>query len=231
MHPLQRTARIAGFLYLLVVISGFFALMYVPARLFVPGDAAATASHILAHQTLFQAYIAVELLSMAFFIATVLALHHLFKEVHPQLAMWMVLLVLLGTPLAFVGIANEVAALTFLRGADFLAVFDPPQRTALAILLLSLNAPAALISQVFWGLWLLPLGALTCRSGFMPRMLGIWLMVNGLAYVMLSALGLFWPDYPKMILTATMPILLGEVAFTLWLMVAGVRLPSAASQA
>lgn len=227
MHPLKQTARIAGFLYLLVVLTGFFTLMYVPGKLFVPGSATATASNILAHQSLFRTYIAVEILSMVFFIATVLALYQLFKEIGPQLAMLMVLLVLLGTPLAFAGIANEVAALTFLRGADFLAVFDPAQRIALAILLLKLNAPAALISQVFWGLWLFPLGVLTYRSGFMPRILGIWLIINGLAYVMLSAIGLLWPDYPKMILTIAMPVLLGEVAFTLWLLVVGVRVPPA----
>jgi hypothetical protein len=160
MHPLKQTARIAGFLYLLVVLTGFFTLMYVPGKLFVPGSATATASNILAHQSLFRTYIAVEILSMVFFIATVLA-------------------------------------------------------------------PAALISQVFWGLWLFPLGVLTYRSGFMPRILGIWLIINGLAYVMLSAIGLLWPDYPKMILTIAMPVLFGEVAFTLWLLVVGVRVPPA----
>lgn len=225
MHPLNRTARIAGFLYLLVVITGFFSIMYVPGKLFVPTDAAATASNILAHQSLFRAYIVVELLSILFFIATALALYQLFKKIGSQLALLMVLLVLLGTPLALAGIANEVATLTFLRGADFLAVFDPAQRIALAILLLKLNAQAGLISQVFWGLWLFPLGMLTYRSGFMPRLLGIWLIINGLAYVILSAIGLLWPDYPNMILTIAMPILLGEVAFTLWLLVAGVRAP------
>ena len=199
--------------------------MYVPGKLFVPTDAAATASNILAHQSLFRAYIVVELLSTLFFIATVLALYQLFKGIGSQLALLMVLLVLLGAPLTFAGIANEIATLTFLRGADFLAVFDPAQRIALAILLLKLNASAGLISQVFWGLWLFPLGALTYRSGFMPRLLGIWLIVNGLAYVTLSAIGLLWPDYPKMILTVAMPILLGEVAFTLWLLIVGVRTP------
>lgn len=225
MHPLNKTARLAGFLYLLVVVTGFFTIMYVPGKLFVPHDATATASNILAHQSLFRTYIVVELLSMAVFVATVLALYRLLKGIGPQLAMLMVLLVLLGTPLAFAGIANEAAALTFLRGADFLGAFDPSQRIALAIMLLKLNVPAGLITQVFWGLWLLPLGVLTYRSGFMPRILGMWLVVNGLAYVMLSAIGLIWPDYPKMIVTIAMPILLGEVAFTLWLLVVGVRLP------
>lgn len=227
MHPLDKTARLAGFLYLLVVITGVFSLMYVPGKLFVPADAVATASNILAHQPLFRAYIVVELLSELLFIATALALYALFRAFGPALAMLMVLLVLLGTPLAFAGIANDVAALTFLRGADFLAVFDPTQRQALAILLLKLNGQATLVSEVFWGLWLFPLGVLACRSGFVPRILGIWLIINGIAYVLLSAFGLFWPGYPHIVSTIATPVLFGEVAFTLWLLVAGVRVSSA----
>ena len=112
MHPLNRTARLAGFLYLLVLITGFYTLMYVPGKLFVPGDAAATASNILAHQSLFRAYSGVEFLSELFFIATVLALYQLLNAVGPRLAILMVLLVLLDTPLAFAGIA-----------ADFVEIF------------------------------------------------------------------------------------------------------------
>lgn len=225
MHPLNRTARVAGFLYLLVVITGFFTLMYVPGKLFVSADAGATAANILAHQSLFRAYIVVGLFSELFFIATVLALYQLLKGIGPQLAMLMVLLVLLDAPLGFVSTANDVAALTFLRGADFLAVFDPAQRNALAILLLELNDHAVLVSQIFWGLWLFPLGVLAYRSGFVPRLLGVWLIINGFAYVILSAVGLLWPHYLAMIFTITTPILLGEVAFTLWLLIVGVRTP------
>lgn len=226
MHPLDKTARTAGFLYLLVVITGFFTLMYVPGKLFVPGDATAMAGNILAHQSLFRAYIVVRLLSELLFIATVLALYRLFKAVGPQLAILMVLLVLLDAPVEFARTANEVAALAFLRGADFLAAFDPAQRDALALLLLKMNGHGVLVSEMFWGLWLFPLGWLAYRSGFVPRLLGLWLIINGLTYVVLSALGLLWPDYPEVISTITFPILLGEVAFTLWLLIAGARVRS-----
>ncbi|MEO7063956.1 MAG: DUF4386 domain-containing protein [Dokdonella sp.] len=224
MHPLNTTARVAGFLYLVVVISGFFSLMYAPGKLFVPGDASAMASNILAHESLFRANIVVGLFSELFFIATVLALYQLLKGTGPQLAMLMVLLVLLDAPLGFASIANDVAALTFLHGADFLAVFDPAQRNALAILLLK-NGQGIFVSEMFWGLWLFPLGLLVYRSGFVPRLLGVWLIINGVAYVVLSATGLLWPEYSKMISTIATPVLLGEVAFTLWLLVVGVRMP------
>ncbi|MEO9079704.1 MAG: DUF4386 domain-containing protein [Rhodanobacter sp.] len=226
MHPLNKTARLAGMFYLLVVISGFFTLMYVPGKLFVTNDASATASNILAHQTLFRAYIVADLISGLAFIATVLALYQLFESVGRRLAMLMVLLVLLVAPLGLVGTANQLAALILLRSSDLLGAFDPAQRNALAMLLLKLNGSAKLISEVFWGLWLLPLGLLTCRSGFVPRLLGVWLIINGLTYVAMSAIGLAWPHYPDMIDTITAPLLLGEVAFTFWLLIVGIRTPS-----
>lgn len=225
MHPLKKTARLAGLLYLLVVITGVFTIMYVPGKLFVPGDAGVVANHILAHQSLFRADIVVGLLSDLFFIATVLVLYRLLKGTGPQLAALMVLLVLLAEPLAFASIANQMATLTFLRGADFLAVFDKPQRDALAMLFIHLNRQVDLVCQIFWGLWLLPLGMLVYRSGFLPRLLGVWLFINGLAYVILSATRLLLPEHLKMASTIAMPILLGEVAFTLWLLIAGVRVP------
>lgn len=225
MHPLNKTARLAGALYLLVVISGFFTLMYVPGKLFVPNNGSATVSNILAHQSLFRAYIVADLLSGLAFIATVLALYQLLKAFGRRLAMVMVLLVLLVAPLGFVGTGNEVAALALLRGSDLLAAFDPAQRNALALMLLRWNDQAGLVSELFWGLWLFPLGLLSYRSGFVPRFLAVWLLVNGLTYVVLSAVGLLWPHYPTMISTIATPILLGEVVFTLWLLVLGVRVP------
>lgn len=225
MHPLNKTARVAGFLYLLVVISGFFSLMYAPGKLFVPGDASAMASNILAHQSLFRAYIVVGLISGLLFIATVLALYQLLKGVGPQLAMVMVLVVLLSAPLGFASVANDVAALTFLRGADFLTAFDTAQRNALAILMLKWSGQGVLVSELFWGLWLFPLGLLVYRSRFLPRLLGIWLVINGVAYIMLSATGLLWPEHLKMASMMATPILLGEVVFTFWLLVFGARAP------
>ncbi len=231
MHPHARTARITGFLYLLVALIGPFVLMYVPNRLFVPGDASATAGNILAHQSLFRAYIALGLVGQLLFITVVLLLYHLLRDVQRQLAAVMVILILLDAPLAFLSVANEVATLTLLRGADFLAVFDEPQRAALTTLLLNFDRQGVLVSQVFWGLWLLPLGVLVFRSGFLPRFLGAWLFINGLTYLALSAAGLLFPEHYRRLFTIATPVLFGELALTLWLLVVGVRVPTAAAPA
>ena len=171
MHPMKKSARVAGLLYLLVVLAGPFVLIYAPGRLFVHGDASATVSNILAHQSLFQAYIVVGLVSELLFIAVVLALYRLLKGVNLQLATVMVILILIDAPLAFLSIANEVATLTFVRGADFLSVFDKPQRDALATLLINFDRQGVLVSELFWGLWLLPLGLAHCLYYRLPGVL------------------------------------------------------------
>lgn len=229
MHPIKKNARIAGLLYLLVVLTGPFVLIYVPRKLFVAGNATATASNIVAHQSLFRAHIVVGLVSELLFISVGLALYRLLKGVSLQLATLMVILILIDAPLAFLGVANEAATLAFLRAPDFLAVFDKPQRDALATLLINFDRQGVLVSEIFWGLWLLPLGLLVYRSGFLPRVLGIWLFINGLTYMAISATGLLLPQHLKVVSTIATPVLFGEVAFMLWLLIVGARVqPSAA---
>jgi uncharacterized protein DUF4386 len=223
MHPLKKTARVAGLLYLLVVLAGPFVLLYVPNKLYVPGDATATATNILAHQSLFRAHIIIGMVAQLLFIGVVLALYQLLKGVHRQLAALMVILVLIDAPLAFLSIANQVATLTFLRGSDFLAVFDKPQRDALATLLINVDQEGILVSEMFWGLWLLPLALLVYRSGFIPRALGVWLWLNGLAYLALSATRLLWPEHADLAFNLANPVLFGEVALMLWLLIVGAR--------
>jgi uncharacterized protein DUF4386 len=216
-------------LYLLVVLAGSFVLIYVPRKLFVPGDATATANNILAHESLFRAHIVVGLVAELLFCSVVLVLYRLLKGVNLQLATVMVILILIDAPLAFLSVANQVATLAFLRGdADFLAVFDKPQRDALATLLIYVDRQGVLVSEMFWGLWLLPLGLLVYRSGFLPRLLGVWLFINGLAYITISLTGLLLSQRIEVVSTIVTPVLFGEVAFMLWLLIVGAHVqPSA----
>ena len=223
MHPLKKQARIAGFLYLLVVITGPFVLIYVPGKLFVAGDASATINNVLAHQSLFRAYLALEVVAELLFIATVLALYRLLNDVSRSLAALMVILILIDAPAAFLGVANELAMFKFVRGDSFLGVFETPQRDALAMLVINFDRAGLPVHELFWGLWLLPLALLVYRSGFLPRLIGVWLFVNGLAYVAISATGMLSPDHVRVVNTIARPILFGEVALTLWLLIVGAR--------
>jgi hypothetical protein len=219
----KNTARVAGTLYLLLVLTGLFNLIYTPGKLIVRGNAAETANRILAHQTLFRIDLVISLFSTMIFIFLVLALYRLLKEVEHQLAVLMVILVLVQIPMSFVSQLIQISALELVRGADFLSALDKSLRDVLAMLCFHLNDLGTYVSEAFWGLWLFPLGLLVYRSGFLPRTLGVWLIINGLAYVGMSLTGLLLPEYAEVVYKITFPALLGELAFTLWLVVMGVR--------
>lgn len=229
MHEIKRTARLAGFLYLLVVLTGPFVLLYVPGKLFVSGDASATVSNILEHQTLVRVHILVGIASQFLFIASVLVFYRLFKGVSVLLANLMAVSILVIAPLGFAGIANEVVALSLARDPGFLAVFDKPQRDAMATLLLHFDQHSVAFSELFWGLWLFPLAALVYRSRFVPRLIGVWLFLNGLAYVVISLTGLFLPEHHKAVTSLSTPLLFGEVGLMLWLLIVGARGPGVAA--
>ncbi len=198
----------------------------------VSGNAAATANNIAAHQTLFCLGILSDLFTATMSIFLTLALYRLFKAVDQGLAVVMVILgALMVTPIYFLNTINDAAALLLVRGADFLAVFDQPQREALAMLFLRLHNHGVVVNEVFWGLWLFPFGLLVYRSRFLPRLLGVWLMLNCCAYVALSVTGILWPQYQARVWNVTFPVMFGELAIMLWLIVLGAkeRQPAAAT--
>jgi hypothetical protein len=135
--------------------------------------------------------------------------------------------VILGGPITaalyFFNVVNDAAALMLVRGADFLTVFEKPQRDALAMLFLRLHDREVIAAEIFWGLWLIPLAMLVYRSGFLPRFLGVWLTVNGIAYVALSLVGWLLPHYYPVAFNSAFPVLLGELAFMLWLLIKGAK--------
>ena len=222
----KNPGRYAGLLYLLVSIPGAFALIYVPSKLIVHGNAAATASNIAASEMLFRLGIAVQLISQAGFIFVALALYDLLKGVNRRHASLMVTLIVVSIPIAFVNELNAIAALVLVRGADFLSVFEKPQRDALAMLFLNLHGDGFDVAEIFWGLWLFPLGLLVYRSRFLPRFLGVWLAIGGFAYVILSLTGILLPQYQDKVFTYSQPATIGELAFMLWLVIKGARPPA-----
>jgi hypothetical protein len=150
----------------------------------------------------------------------VLVLYRLFEPVDRTQAVLMVIFGMFTTPMSLL---TDAATLTLAHGADFLSAFDKPQRDALAMLFLRLHHFETLGAMVFWGLWLWPLAVLVYKSRFMPRFLGIWLAINGLAYVLQSFVGLLLPQYADSVSDLLFPVELGEVAFMLWLLIMGAK--------
>ncbi len=227
MSSTRNPGRVAGFLYLLLVLAGPIRLIYIPSKLFVHGNAAATASNIAAHEWLFRFGIVSDLFCAVILIFLTLAFYRLFKGVDQNLA---VLVVIFGgvmpALISFVGVVSDAAALMLVRGADFLSVFDKPQRDALAMLFLRLHDHQNTAAEILWGLWLFPLAILTYRSRFLPRFLGVWLTINGFAYVILSFTGELLPQYQNKVFILSQPALFGEVAFMLWLVIKGAKPPA-----
>src|ERR1700720_768154 len=225
MSSTKNPGRFAGLLYILMSIPGFFAMVYVPSKVIVYGNATATANNIAASETLFRLGIAVQLISQAGFIFVALALYDLLKGVNRRHASLMVTLIVVSIPIAFVNELNAIAALVLVRGADFLSIFEKPQRDALAMLFLTLHGQGFGVAEIFWGLWLFPLGLLVYRSRFLPRFLGVWLAIGGFAYVILSLTGILLPQYQDKVFTYTQPATIGELVFMLWLIIKGARPP------
>ncbi len=226
MNSTKNPGRFAGLLYVLFSIPGFFAMMYVPSKLIVHGNAAATANNIAANETLFRLGIAAQLIGMAGFIFVALALYDLLKGVNRRHASLMVTLIVVSIPIAFLNELNSIAALVLVRGADFLSTFEKPQRDALAMLFLRLHGQGFVVAEIFWGLWLFPLGLLVYRSRFLPRFLGVWLALAGFAWVILSLTGVLLPQYQDKVDTFTQPAVFGELAFMFWLLIKGARPPA-----
>jgi len=231
MNSTRSQARLAGTLYLLTSILGFFAMGYVPGKLFVHGEAAAMAGNIAAHETLFRLGMAAGLIGQAGFIFVAFALYELLKGVNQRRAALMVTLIIIQVPIAFVSELNSMAALALARGADFLVIFDKPQREALARMFLDLHHYGLVVAGMFWGLWLFPLALLVYRSRFLPRLLGVWLALAGLAWVVWSLTGVLWPRYEDKVYSLAQPALIGEIAFMLWLIVRGANPKAPASSA
>src|SRR5664279_4440768 len=151
MHPTNKAAHIAGAIYLLMVVTGPFSLMYVPGKLIVKGNATATAANILAHETLFRLAIGGNAIGVVIFICLAIALYRLFREVDTTQARLLVGLVLVSSAVAFVNELNNLGALILFRGGDFLTVFNKDQLDALGMLFVRLHGQGNVINEIFWG--------------------------------------------------------------------------------
>ena len=221
MDTIKRKARIAGLTYLLIFTAPF-SLIYVPNKLFVRDNPAATASNILAHETMFRLAIVNELFTAVAFVFLGMALFRLLADVNRTLAWLMVLLGgVICAPLTFIGVTNEVAALTLLRSKTLLSVFSKPQLDALALTFYRLHGQGIIVSEIFWGLWLIPFGLLVIKSGFLPRFLGGFLIANGLAYVAVSVTNLLFPPYANVVERWAFIPYTGELWIVLFLLTKG----------
>jgi len=219
----KRIARRAGALYIAMSLSAIN-LVYFPSVFLVRGDAAATAARIAAAPRLYRLLVLVDLAAGVAAIFLAMTLYQLFRDVDRRQARLLVAMLLVQVPMMFAVTVLQMAPRVVLSGAGFWSAFEKAQLDALALGLLNLRSQAIGGLSIYWGLWLLPLGILTYRSGFLPRLLGVLLIVAACAYVISAVIFFLFPAAYGTAFNLGIPLYaLGELGIVNWLLIKGAR--------
>lgn len=219
------TARLAGLLYLIVVLTGLFSLAYVPSQLIAKDDPARTFQSISESASLFRAGILGSVICYLAFLILPLVLYKLLGTVNRRIAKLMVLFAVVSVPISLLNLQNRYTVLTLISGADYLASIEPTQLQAQMMLMLNSYSNGILISQVFWGLWLLPFGYLVFRSGFLPKIFGVLLILGCIGYLVNFVCRTLMVDFGSTAIASyvTIPAALGEIGICFWLLIRGIN--------
>jgi len=191
---LSNTARFAGALYLIWIITGLFSIFYLPSQINTHADAVTAAQAILSKEFLFRAGIVLDLISCTLWVLMVMIFYRMFKTVDERQAKLLVAFVLVQIPVVIITATFKISSMMLVKG-EILKTFEASQRQDIALLLLNISDYGTPAFELFWGLWLFPLAQLTYQSRFLPRFLGVWLYANGIVYVVMSFLALLFPEY------------------------------------
>lgn len=224
MKSRRHTARLVGALYTGMALFSALGLTYFPGRFVVQGDAAATAMRITSAPLLYRLWTAADLTASVLAIYLAMALYQLFKDVDGPQARVLVAMVLVQVPMWFALTLTQLAPTALLNGSSTWAVFDKPQLDALALGSLGLLSRGVGAMSAYWGFWLLPFGLLIYRSGFIPRILGVLLLVAGGAYLVSAATHFLFPAWHATVFWGAAPLYgLGEIGIIGWLLIKGAR--------
>jgi hypothetical protein len=221
----KTTARIAGLCYLGVVLTGIYSLLIVPSKLIVEDNVLLTFQNISSSETLFRLWIVMGLLCYLFFLFLPLVLYKLLKPVHENQAKLMVLLALMSVPLYFLNAQNQFNILSLISGSKSHLGLSPEQIQVQVMLFLEQYKNGMRIVHIFSGLWLFPFGYLVFRSGFLPKILGVLLMLGCFGYLINFLGNTLVAEYGKMGISSyiSLPASMGEIGICLWLLIMGVK--------
>lgn len=222
MKSIQMIAKIAAILTLMIVVLAPFSMLYVPSTLIVAGDAATTANHIMASQGLFRAGMVSDAIVFLIEIALTVLLYVLIKPVSKSLSLIATFARLAMTVIQGINLLNHFLVLLLLSGSTYLTIFAPDQLQALALLFLNAHEAVVLIWGLFFGLHLLVFGYLVYKSGYLPKFLGVLLIIVSLCYLIQDFGNMLYPQY-KDLFTSIGSLAFLEIAFPLWLLIKGVN--------
>ena len=219
----NKTARTAGFLYLILIISGIINLLYIPSKFIVWTDASKTFENIVNSELLFRLGIVSGIITFLAFLILPLVLYKLLREVNKVYASLMVLFALVSIPISFVNILNKFSILTLISKAEYLKELEITELQTQVMLHLDYYNNGIELSQIFWGLWLFPFGYLVYKSGFLPKLLGILLMAGCFGYLITFFGGFLYTGFHKTVFSTIvgLPASIGEIGICLWLLIMG----------
>ncbi len=220
MNTVKKTARIAGFLYFMYIVTSIIADLF---GQFVFADALATVNNITAHESLFRIGLVTSLFSYVLFLLAAWALYVLLKSVNKDIALLFLLLNLGGFAILVYSHLNLLSSLMLLSGAGYLKVFQPDQLQAQAMLFINLYKNGSTIAQIPYGVWLFPLGYLVFKSGFLPKILGILLIVDCFGLLIYVCQRFLLPGYAVISYPCLVVSFIAELSLTLWLLIKGVK--------
>ncbi len=227
----KRLARIAGVLYLVVGIFGGFAEGYVEPRMYVAGNAAATAANVVANSGLVRIGVVADLVDGTVFVFLAMTLYVLLKHVGKSVARAMLILVALATAVTCLVAVFEFEGLRVATDPSYATALGAAGSSALVMLLLDTQHYGLLIGQIFFGLWLAPLGYLAYRSGMFPKALGGLLVVGAACYIVDMLAAFLVPDLGQAIHTfVVIPSAIAELSMVGYLLVVGVKTPKPATR-
>ncbi|SRX76014.1 DUF4386 domain-containing protein [Aequorivita antarctica] len=221
----KKTARIAGLLYLGVVLSGIFSLMYVPSQIIDYNSPLQTYLNLFSFELLYRLGIISGLLCYTFFLFLPLVLYKLFKPVDENYAKSMVILAIISVPMYFLNVQNEFTVLSLLDVSTNTYGFSSAQIQSQVMLYLDQYDNGMRMIHIFSGLWLFPFGYLVFKSGFLPKILGVLLMLGCFGYLINFIGHTISPQYANMGISSyiSLPASIGEIGICLWLLIMGAK--------
>lgn len=223
-ETMRRLARVAGGLYLVNIVCGAFAIGAVPAMLFVSGDPATTAHNIQTHELVYRLGIAAHVLVVMSNVGLVVIFYDLFKVVNRRLTLVMVVAAVIATAVEASYLVNQFAPLALLSGAPYSGALTPVQLQAASYLTVNLQSLSYDVSGVFFGIDILATGYLVFKSTFLPRVIGVLLAIDGVAYLTYGFVDFIAPGFAAHLVPwFQLPTLLGEGSLCVWLLAAGVN--------
>lgn len=221
----NKISRIAGLIYLGVVLTGLFSLMYVPTKLINYDNATLTFQNIAASETLFRLGIVIGLLCYLFFLFLPIVLYKLLRQVNERMAILMVLLAIMSVPMYYINAQNQLTALSLLNKFGSFKGFSAEQIQSQVLFCINQYDDGMRLTHIFSGLWLFPFGYLVFKSKFLPKILGVLLMLGCFGYLLSFCGRMLIPNYSTIGVSRyiSLPASIGEIGTCLWLLIVGAK--------